>query len=78
MDEPPEGPEDHIFFKGFRILNTTRRTDGGPIPWDAIQDYCERIGLAEDAREIYTDVIMEMDAALIAVQHEEWEKRKKS
>ena len=65
LDEPPLEPEDFFYIQAFQDLNTTRALgfSVGPIPWNRITEYADRIGLESDVAGGFALVIRTMDAA---------------
>ena len=74
LNEPAPSHNEHLFLDGFGFLSTCRRVESGPIPWDAIQEYCDRTGIVGDSAKLYTEVIMRLDSALLKHHQEKREK----
>ena len=56
---------DFFYIQAFQDLNTTRALgfSVGPIPWDRIAEYADRLGLERDVAAGFVLVIRMMDAA---------------
>lgn len=54
-----------LYWNAFRSLSTCRQAiynTEGPIPWNILQEYCDRIGIEdEDDREYFIELIGQMD-----------------
>ena len=52
-----------LFYDGFRVLHTSRGE--GAIPWTAMLAYCREYGLDHEQRQIFYELVGEMDAAYL-------------
>lgn len=62
-----------LFFEAFFDLHTTRTVglEQGPIPWPAVEEYAQRLGLDEGQREELHVYVRAMDNAYL-----EWSRAK--
>lgn len=57
---------DDFYMEGFWDLNSTRRYEHGPIPWDLIVQYGREVGLHGDViREVFVPVIRAIDVSYL-------------
>lgn len=56
-----------IYWIGFTRLNSSRASGWGPseLPWMLIEEYCDRVGIFGDQREIFHSHIYAMDKAYL-------------
>lgn len=65
FDKPQSMPYDDFAFRAFSELGTTRRYEGGPIPWDVIMKYAAVKKLTPRVSSWLAHVISEMDGAYL-------------
>lgn len=75
LDEPPAQPFDHFYLRSFWDLDSTRRYDRGPIPWDAAVNYGYHAGLDGDIVDAFVILIRAMDTNYLAWAADEAERR---
>lgn len=63
LDEPDLLPGDFLFIRAFFALSTCRAVGmgAGPIPWTAITEYADRLGLSWAMRRLFEDVMASLD-----------------
>lgn len=69
-ERPAVDPEDVFYLRAFDELASCRQVgfSAGPIPWTAIVEYADRLGLdAENAADL-VDMIRELDEAWLTEQ----------
>jgi len=77
MNAPlPEDAYQVRVFEAFEKLSTCRQIvmgAVGPIPWSAIDQYAQRMGVADDelAYEDFVAIVQELDEAFIEKRHKE-------
>lgn len=52
-----------LYYTGFWDLASSRATPEGPIGWEAIVQYCERLELDEEQTEAMVHHVQDMDTA---------------
>jgi len=74
--EAPElAPGLRLYFEAWRELHGSRLTDGGPIPWAAVELYCERLELSEEQSEDMHLHLRTMDSTYFEHQGREFDRK---
>jgi hypothetical protein len=78
LDRPELFAVEAFYIAAFFDLSTCRSIGMslGPIPWTAIVEYADIVGLEPSNRELFVFVIRELDAAYLAWQAQEMERTK--
>lgn len=63
-------PGEDFYLRAFNDLSTTRQIGmaAGPIPWDKIVQYADRVGLEPDVSMSFVRIVRRMDDTYL----EEW------
>lgn len=71
LDEPPMPDGWEFYLRAFNDLGTCRQIGMamGPLPWDKIVDYADRMGLEADVAEDFVRCLRDMDT-----EYMEWER----
>lgn len=68
---------DSFYMNCFWDLNSTRRYEFGPVPWDVILKYGHHIGLEPDIIDAFIAIIRAMDAGFLEWSREQVERERK-
>ena len=66
LDEPQSCPMDVFYLRAFWDLNSTRRYEMGPVPWDIAVEYGHHVGLDGSIVDAFVAIIRAMDAAYLS------------
>lgn len=77
QDAPVLLPGLGFYYEAFLELSSCRQIGmgTGPIPWTAIQEYADRVGIRGQERERFTEVIRAVDVAYLEHQVKELKKK---
>ncbi len=80
IDRPESTPEDDFYLKAFWDLSSTRSIGFGvgPIPWDQIVSYADRMGLEPDIAQGFVRIIQALDGTYLIWQEDERKKKSKT